>query len=125
MRVTAIAAGLLLCGCVDTFAQLYSQIPQYKGRNIDALVDRIGYPDSQSYIAGRVAYTWTSASTVQPDLRLIQAPPVGAPSTPILAVRSVPETVKTHFRCLLQVDTDGSGTILDLTWKGKPGDCAP
>jgi len=113
VRLILIAAGALLTGCVDTFAQLNSEIRQYKGRNIDALVDRIGYPDSQTFVAGRIVYTWTTPSIIQTDLQTMQAP------------RSWPETTNLHFRCTLQVDTNGTGTILDLSWEGKPSSCAP
>jgi hypothetical protein len=88
-------------------------------------VDRIGYPDSQTFVAGRIVYTWTTARTMQMDLRPMQAPPMGGPPTPILATGSGPETKSLHFRCTLQVDTDGTGTILHLSWEGKPGSCAP
>jgi hypothetical protein len=127
--VLALATATLLSGCVATFAQLYSDIPHYKGRNIDALIDRIGYPDSQKFINGRVVYTWTPASTVEPELRPMHAPPagapVGAPGTAIQATSDQPETLILHFRCTLQVDTDGTGTILSLSWKGEPRSCAP
>jgi len=125
VRLILIAAGALLTGCVDTFAQLNSEIRQYKGRNIDALVDRIGYPDSQTFVAGRIVYTWTTPSIIQTDLQTMQAPPTGAPAPPVLATRSWPETTNLHFRCTLQVDTNGTGTILDLSWEGKPSSCAP
>jgi hypothetical protein len=125
VRLILIASGALLTGCVDTFAQLYSEIPQYKGQNIDALVDRIGYPDSQTFSAGRIVYTWTTASGMQMDLRPMQAPPVGALPTPILASSSGPETMSPHFRCNLKVDTDVTGTILHLSWEGKASSCAP
>jgi hypothetical protein len=125
VRLILIAAGALLTGCVDTFAQFYSNIPQYKGKNIDALVDRIGHPNSQTFIAGHIVYTWTTASTMQMGLRPMQGPPLGAPSTPALVSSSEPETMGLHFRCTLQVDTDGSGTILQLSWEGNPGSCAP
>ena len=107
MRLTLIAAGALLTGCVDKFAQFYSDIPQYKGQKIDALIDRIGYPDSQILTAGGIVYTWTAASTMQRDLRPMQAPPVGAPITPVLATSSAPRAHEAcMFRCALQVDTD-------------------
>jgi hypothetical protein len=82
VRLIPIAVGALLTGCVDTYARLYSEIPQYKGQKIDALVDRIGYPDSQTFVSGSIVYTWTTASITQMDLRPIQAPPVGAPGPP-------------------------------------------
>jgi len=125
VRLTLIAAGALLTGCVDTFAQFYSEIPQYKGQKIDALIERIGYPDSQILTAGGIVYTWTAASTMQRDLRPMQAPPVGAPITPVLATSSAPQAMSLHFRCTLQVDTDGTGSILHLFWEWEPGGCAP
>ena len=125
LHLALIFATVLLTGCVDKFAQFYSDIPQYKGQKIDALIDRIGYPDSQTLAAGRVVYTWMAASAVQMDLRPMQAPPIGAPYTPFHPVSSAPEAVNLRFRCTLQVETDGTGTILRLSWVGKPGDCAP
>ena len=123
MKLILLAAGTLLIGCVDTLDRLYSGIPQYQGRNIDALVDLIGYPDSQKFIAGRVVYTWTAASTEQMVLRPTPAVPMGAPGGPAFANRSEPEVVTLRFRCPLQVDTDGTGTILQLVWEGPRGSC--
>jgi hypothetical protein len=126
MRLTPIAMGALLTGCVNPFAQFYSEAPQYKGQNIDALVDRIGYPDSQTFVTGRIVYSWLPKSTVQQDSGSMQAPPAGAPDSPLpLATRSGSQTENLHFRCTLQVETDGSGTILHLSWEGKNGSCGP
>jgi hypothetical protein len=61
VRRMLLAAAVLLTGCVSPYAKLYSEIPQYQGRNIDALVDRIGYPDSQTFMSGRIIYSWTAA----------------------------------------------------------------
>jgi hypothetical protein len=125
LRVVLAAAGALLAGCVSTLDQFYSEIPHYNGQKLDALIDRIGYPDSQTLGARGVVYTWTPVSATQRDLRPMQAPPVGAPETPPLATRSGPEPISVHFRCTLQVDTDGTGTILHIAWDGKPGSCVP
>jgi hypothetical protein len=124
VRVILIAVFALLAGCASAFAKLYSEIPQYKGQNIDALVDRIGYPESQLFVSGRVVYTWTTASTVQTIER--PNPPYVALLPPqTFASRSEPEIMSLRFPCKLQVDTDGTGTILNLSWVGKPGSCAP
>jgi hypothetical protein len=124
VRVILIAVFALLAGCVGAYAKLYSEIPQYKGRKIDALVDRIGYPESQSFISGRVVYTWTTASTMQTIVRPM-APYVALLPPQTFATSSEPETTSLHFPCTLQVDTDGTGTILNLSWVGKTGGCAP
>ena len=128
MKPFVIVASTLLTGCVGTFARFYSEIPQYKGRKIDALVDRLGYADSQTFVAGRVVYIWTTASTVQVN----SWPNPGGPAPPVALLppqyfegRSEPESTSLHFRCPLQVDTDGTGTILSLSWVGKSGSCAP
>jgi hypothetical protein len=125
VRRILLAAAALLTGCVSPYAQLYSEIPQYQGQNIDALVDRIGYPDSQTFVSGRVVYTWVTASTVKTVSRPMPAPDVAFLPPQYFATSSEPETVSLHFPCTLQVDTDGSGTILHLSWEGKPGSCAP
>jgi hypothetical protein len=125
VRRILLAAAVLLTGCVSPYAKLYSEIPQYKGQNIDALVDRIGYPDSQDFMSGRIIYSWTAASTVQMVSQPVPAPEVAILPYQYFARSSEPETVSLHFPCRLQVDTDGSGTILDLSWEGKPGSCAP
>jgi hypothetical protein len=116
---------VLLVGCVGSYAKLYSEIPQYKGQKIDALVDRIGYPDSQTFVSGRVLYTWTTASTMQTVVQPTPAPPVALLPPQFYATSSEPEMTSLHFRCTLQVGTDGAGTILDLAWVGKAGTCAP
>jgi hypothetical protein len=125
VRRILLAAAALLTGCASAYAELYSEIPQYKGQKIDALVDRIGYPDSQTFVSGRVVYTWVTASTVQTVSRPTPAPDIAFLPRQYFATSSEPETVSLHFPCTLQVDTDGSGTILHLSWEGKPGSCAP
>jgi hypothetical protein len=125
VRRILLAAAALLTGCLSTYAQLYSEIPQYKGQKIDALVDRIGYPESQTFMSGRIVYTWTTASTVQMVSLPMPAPDAVFLPHQYFANSSAPETTSLHFPCTLQVDTDGSGTILRLSWEGKPGSCAP
>jgi hypothetical protein len=118
-------AGAVLTGCANTFAQLNSEILKYKGRKIDSLIDRIGYPDSQIFSAGGVVYTWTPTNSTPMDLPPIQGPPAGAPHTPILATITAPEAMNLRLPCPLQVETDGAGTILHLSWEGKGGGCVP
>jgi hypothetical protein len=88
-------------------------------------VERIGYPDSQSFIAGRVVCTWTTASTIQTVSWPTPSPPVLTLPTPYYSNHSETETRTLRFPCTLRVDTNGSGTILQLSWEGKARSCAP
>jgi hypothetical protein len=118
-------AGAVLSGCISTFAQLNSEILTYKGKKIDALIDRIGYPDSQIVSAGGVVYTWTPTNSTQTDLAPLQGPPAGAPHAPMLATITAPDAANLRLRCPLQVQTDRAGTILQLSWQGQGDGCAP
>ena len=120
-----IAACTLMLGCADTFARFYSETQQYKGKNINVLLDRIGDTDSQTFVGGRVVYTWTPVSPRQLESPALQAPPEGAPEPPLPVATAQPDDLYLHFRCELRVDTDGAGTILSLRWEGNPGSCAP
>lgn len=126
VRMMVIAASALLAGCVDSF---YSDVAQYKGRNIEALIGRIGEPDSQTFIAGHVVYTWPATNSGQPAHSFsMHAPPAGAPGAadnPLQPSSIQPGDVTPHLRCALKVDTDGAGNILSLTWQGQPGSCTP
>jgi hypothetical protein len=120
-----LAAGALLTGCVDAFSQLKSDVQQYQGRKIDALIDRIGYPESQTLTAQGVVYAWTTADGMKMDLGPIQARSVDSLHAPILATTSAPEALNLRFRCTLEVATDRAGTILHLSWDQKRGGCGP
>ena len=125
VRLTLIAAGALLTGCVDAFSQLRSEVLQYQGQKVDALIDRIGYPDDQTLTAGGVVYTWTTTESMQVDLQPTHTVSVDASDGPIISTTRVPGAVNLHFRCPLQVETDRAGTILHLSWERQGGSCAP
>jgi hypothetical protein len=116
VRLIILAAGALLIGCVDSFSQLKSEIRQYQGQKIDALIDRIGYPESQTFTSGGIVYVWTTANSMQMDLGPIQTRSAEIFHGPILATVSAPEAMNLRFRCALEVATDGAGTILHLSW---------
>jgi hypothetical protein len=125
VRLMILAAGALLIGCVDSFSQLKSEIRQFQGQKIDALIDRIGYPESQTFTARGIVYVWTTADSMQMDLGPIQSRSVENSRGPILATVSAPEAMNLHFRCPLEVATDGAGTILHLSWDQDRGGCGP
>lgn len=120
-----LATAALLTGCVDALSQLKSEVQQYQGQKIDALIDRIGYPQSQTFTAGGILYTWTTANGMQMDLGPIQARSVDTLHAPILATAIAPQAMDLHFRCALDVATDRAGTILHLSWDHKRGGCGP
>jgi hypothetical protein len=125
VRLMILAASALLSGCVDTFSQLKSEVQQYQGQKIDALIDLIGYPQSQTFAAGGIVYAWTTADRMQMDLGPIQTRSVDTLHAPIIATASAPEAINLHFRCTLEVATDRAGTILHLSWDQKRGGCGP
>ncbi len=125
VKLMILAMAALLTGCVDALSQLKSEVQQYQGQKIDALIDRIGYPQSQTLTAGGIAYAWTTATGMQMDLGPIQARSVDTLHAPVLATASAPQAVDLHFRCTLDVATDRTGTILHLSWDHKRGGCGP
>lgn len=120
-----LVAGALLTGCVDSFSQLKSEIRQYQGQKIDALIEHIGYPDSQTFTAGGIVYVWTTVTSMQMDLGPLQARSLDAFHGPILTPVRAPEAMNLRFRCALEGATDGAGTILHLSWDQKRDGCGP
>jgi hypothetical protein len=125
VRLIVPFTGALLIGCVDSFSQLKSEIPQYRGQKIDALIDRFGYPESQTFSAGGIVYVWTTDNSRQMDSGPIKTQSVEIFHGQILANVSAPVAVNLRFRCALEVATDGAGIILHLSWDQEHGGCGP
>ena len=125
MRLIILITGGLLIGCVDSSSQLKSEIPRYRGQKIDALIDRIGYPEGQTFDAGDIVYVWTTDNSMQMDSGPNRTRSVEIYHGSILATVKASEPVNLRFRCALEVATDGAGTILHLSWDQEHGGCGP
>lgn len=90
----------LLCGCASVGDELRARLQTYNGQNIQAVIDRIGYPTSQQKILGDTVYTWNAN--------------VGAVDF---------DWGRVNLVCTIQIATDEGGRIKSFHASGTNGGC--
>jgi hypothetical protein len=96
--------------------------PDLKGRAVSTITARLGPPDSQQQIDGRMAYVWTVET---------RAPSTPVPSTRVSYAAGVPNTIDTlsypdpprRDSCTLRAFVDGAGNVSSTDWQGSNAGC--
>ena len=131
-RSVAIVFAFLLTGCaVQTFPTmgvLREGLAGMVGAPVDALVERIGYPESDVSIGGRKVYTWdhrkpftfTVPETVCRD-EIVFHPRGRREVRRVCETHQVEKTVLHH--CMIKVEADEAEIITGFTFDGNADGC--
>lgn len=125
MKNAIFAATALLCGCVDAFTQLNTELPTFVGQNVRAVVQRIGYPDDQREIMGDTLFTWSTNhhSTMYLPTTTTTTGNVGG--TPYYATTTGgSQAIPMNFHCMIRIAVNNDGIVKNTQWSGNRGGCA-
>jgi hypothetical protein len=117
------AAAVLLSACADPIAALDNELDAFRGKNINALSDRLGYPASQDFAKGKIVYTWNTSRRALSDSDVEQVSVESMTTGRYFTPSNTPETTNQIYYCSLEVTTDGASTITNLHWSGDRDGC--
>ena len=120
--MSRVALCLFLALALPTCAPPQGGPPTLAGQPVSAIVAKLGPPDSQQQIDGRLAYVWTVET---------RAPATPVPSTRVSYAAGVPNTIETMTypdpprmeRCTLRAFVDGAGNVTATDWQGSNAGC--
>jgi hypothetical protein len=121
MRKWAIAAILLLAGCVGQ--DMTSAMNPYLGRPASDVFAKLGMPNSEGTIAGKHYYAWGSSQTVStgPTITTGSGTAAGQPYT--YSQFSNQAAGYSTYECSLRVFVDGSDIVRYFDGDGNYGGC--
>ena len=93
-----IASISVLISC-STFKHMEEGLSSLGGQHIDSLINKIGYPDGQNFIAGKKLYIWDSRSLLGYDGNVYD------------------------YNCSITVEVDSSERIIGYQYSGNIGGC--
>lgn len=100
---------------------LIEALTPFRGQNIQVVIAKLGYPDSQREAAGDTVYEWSYAKDSTPR---IESGTVGFSANGILSSSTVTTETNTGGRsCQIQFGTAADGTIKAIFTKDNRGGC--
>jgi len=120
--MSRMALCLFLALVLSTCAPVRDVLPPVEGQPLSAIIARLGPPDSQQHVDGRIAYVWTVET---------RAPATPVPSTRVSYADGRPNTIDTLSypdpprmeRCTLRAFVDGAGNVTSTDWQGSNAGC--
>lgn len=115
-------AVLLVAGCTS-FGVFDEKLPGYVGKPIDALVERIGYPNREQTIMGRKAYIWNTSEQYSSIVPTISTTTGYVGSTPISTQTTAFSSSTDTLSCSIRVFVDSTNRITRYEYNGNNGTC--
>jgi hypothetical protein len=116
-----VLAALLAAGCV-TAASTPPDVGNFKGQASQALLAKLGPPESQESLAGGTLYRWRTE--IRQESAPVQVTVVDYSSGQPMAHQETVFRPRTE-RCTLSLTVDPSGRVSDFTRDGSRQACAP
>lgn len=118
VTVIVIATVFVSAGCslLSTFDDIEAGLVDLKGQPITAAIEKIGYPDGSSEIAGRKVYVWSTDRNVT-NMRSYPSYSPSGTMTPVYM------TSNSNYWCKISVITDDTDVIVDHDFEGNIGGC--
>jgi hypothetical protein len=110
-----------LASCVSS--RLNDGLQSLVGKNIQAAVARLGYPDGQRTMLGDTIYIWHTSQNVSLPVTTTSTTTGTVGTAPIYGSTTNTQWVPENFNCIVQIATDRNGTIKSYQWSGNMGGC--
>lgn len=113
---------LLVAGCTS-FSVLDEELPKYKGKPIDSLVAKLGFPNAEQTIMGRKVYVWSTS------MSYVSVNPTTSTTTGYVGGRPITATSTSYtysdsnLSCTLRAIVDAQGLIERYAYEGNNGAC--
>ena len=123
MRNIAILSLLIFFSGCMSFDVLDAELPKYKGRHIDDLVAKLGYPTAEQKIMGKTVYIWNTSS------QFVTTTPTTSTSTGYVGSKSVNVTNTTYqtnvsqVSCTIRIFVDENNIVRNGDYTGNNGAC--
>ncbi|MEH6477265.1 MAG: hypothetical protein V7727_16350 [Sneathiella sp.] len=129
--LTILTISLVACSTVE---YVNEQLVVFEGQHIHALINTIGFPNREQEIAGRKAFVWKSEDIVNSVVPVFSTTQGVAVANGTSLTKRTTGTYSrstmiyvptvTHNSCVITVEVDHAGIILNSRTRGTHGGCA-